>query len=294
MNIRKKHRRTDYRNAGRLAFTLVELLVVIGIIALLISILLPALSKARDAANSAKCMAQLKQIGTAMQMYRLDNHDYFYASAAWANSSPSNYPNTGLWDNPVPNSYQHAPADNSGYWAIAYLPYVSRAAANYTGVDSESRFKNVRALWRCPSSLWTDPDPNYSDETKPASYGISWFIMGYQGTSFKNPSTIIVAQDSPEQAIEGNGDLLTNYQCTNGGQSGQAAYRDQWIWSLDPGGNLTQWRGLSYFKNALGEYYRHNKKCNCLRLDGHVDGVQFSDGHDVPFSWYSGQYGTAQ
>lgn len=64
-----------YGSRTRAAFTLIELLVVISIISLLISILMPSLTRAREQAKRVHCLAKLKDMGTALATYENNNHD---------------------------------------------------------------------------------------------------------------------------------------------------------------------------------------------------------------------------
>src|SRR5438309_1675015 len=102
------------RTGKRRAFTLVELLVVIGIIALLISILLPSLGKAREHANAIKCASNLKQIGNAVYMYVNQNKGYL---APWTNLDQWTDTTTGEQLDPY---HKNSTPEIDVYWGLRY------------------------------------------------------------------------------------------------------------------------------------------------------------------------------
>lgn len=148
--------------AKRHGFTLVELLVVIGIIAILIAILLPSLGKARSAANAVACMSNLRQVGQAMMFYVNDvgsNRGYLPAAN---------------------NSYQNGPGvsdvfpENTWMWRIRN--YILPKNHNIT-ITSPARDINAylySSVFVCPGKANYDPMPTASQQAR-VSYAMNAF-----------------------------------------------------------------------------------------------------------------------
>jgi prepilin-type N-terminal cleavage/methylation domain-containing protein len=129
------------------AFTLVELLVVIGIIAVLISILLPALNTARRQANTVKCLSNLRQVGTCFMLYARDYKGAMPLVRGEKNDgSPAFGPDTSTSGTDVGDTY----------WTDWLMPYFNKNAVS-TGTPTQAQFDAARksVFWGCTN--WSPP-----------------------------------------------------------------------------------------------------------------------------------------
>ena len=131
---RCRHRRSDRPSCA--AFTLVELLVVIGIIAVLISLLLPALSMSRRRANQVVCSSNLKQIYISLQMYSVANSGWMFPVGPNLGGKPTtfgmNYPPHERW--PVYTSLRTERAGRGGL--VTYPDAAGATETPYTAPPS--------------------------------------------------------------------------------------------------------------------------------------------------------------
>ena len=249
---------------GEPGFTLIELLVVIAVIAILASLLLPALSHAKEQAKMTQCIGALHQIGIATSLYADDNTDHYFAVSD--GQGGVNLPNGGQWYLNPRSSVMESPDDlGDAYWALGYWAYYQKDMA-----------------------LWLDPEGTVVDEWHDAGlyyphtfweyscYGMCQFLVTpYTGTGttygstarkelkrsdYASPATTIVCQDATEQMPEGPDDTLGLFP-------GSTTILDQWA----PDGDLQPlYPGVDLFSG----WWRHASCDITLFVTGNVGKIK--------------------
>ncbi len=275
------HTRSSSR-CDRRGFTLVELLVVIGIIALLVAILMPALSRARRAAQTAACLSNLRQVGAAVFMYANDTKGRLpYGVTGVASTDPfSTFRDKVFWMSLIQGRYLNAGAVLSVQSARGdSFPGVTIVGVlKCPGEDDQTRSAHPDAPWTTAAlaigrfrngvsgpvyvSLGADTGYATSYNNNPANR-----VFTHYGVSINDPV------DSPTTPTPIIGSL--NPTATNPWPT-PAQFAPQMITRVPPKTWLA-FDGPTTFRASAVVFRHPNVSANFLYFDGHAESLRVGD-----------------